>query len=386
MAWASFALNQLVFDMTRAKVVTRACVLRTSSGEDEEPENFELPLPAAFAALVLLWSIGTAAQSPSLTASAQTLAPAGAEAEALALPRAAGDATFIVAPFLIGFITGVLCFCFCTYVKEAIGTYDDSLDVFGIHGVGGITGAILTAIWCAPKLGGNGFGVIVLSGGEEHPIREIGTQIGVQFASVLYAVAWSVVCTFVLLKVIDVFHGGFHWRLTGLTHIRSTPKEEEIGLDDAYFAEQGYNFVAQDMNISVEVGPLRGRKGHGLQLYYTDDEGTRHPISFERAETAEEEEMEAAARIQASAAHGDPHENIARALYTDGGVVQMKRLQGDDGKVVADKVSLPSTPGDSQHGALNAAAAAAGSSSVYGVKGDAAAAGVVSPTSTLNYS
>jgi Amt family ammonium transporter len=66
----------------------------------------------------------------------------------------------------IGFVTGVLCFCFCTYVKEAIGTYDDSLDVFGIHGIGGIVGAILTAVWCAPKLGGNGFGTIVLSGGE----------------------------------------------------------------------------------------------------------------------------------------------------------------------------------------------------------------------------
>ena len=278
----------------------------------------------------------------------------GAIAGLVAITPASGSVG-VMAAILIGFVSGVLCFCFCTYVKEAIGTYDDSLDVFGIHGIGGITGAILTAIWCAPRLGGNGFGVIVLSGGEEHPIEEIGTQIGVQIASVCYAVVWSVVSTFLILKIIDVFHGGFHWRLTGLTHIRSTPKEEEVGLDDAYFAEQGYNFVAQDMKISVEVGPLRGRKGHGLQLYYTDEEGTRHPISFESAETAEEEEeqLEATARIQASAAHGgqDPryHENIARALYADGGVVQMKR-QGNDGKVVADKVSLPSTPGDSQHG------------------------------------
>ena len=277
--------------------------------------------------------------------------------------------------------------------------------MFGIHGIGGISGAILTAVWCAPKLGGNGFGTIVLSGGEAHPIREIGTQLGVQLASVCYAVVWSVVCTFVLLKIIDVCHGGFNLRLINLTNIRCTPKEEEVGLDDAYFAEQGYNFVVQDMNISVEVGPLRGRKGHGLQLYYTDEEGTRHPIAFDEAAEDDSEQQEAAAaRIQASAAHGAKHENIARALYSEGGVVQMK-LQGNDSKVVAEKIS---TPGSSQHGPSAAAAAVAsgassatsssptspqtpsstdesrvyGAGSMKGGGGDAAAA-MSSPTSTL---
>lgn len=232
-------------------------------------------------------------------------------------------------------------------VQEAIGSYDDSLDVFGIHCVGGITGAILTAIWCEPVLGGNGFGTIVKSGGEEQPIRDIGTQLGIQIASVCYAAVWSIICTFILLKVIDVCHGGLNWRLTGLTHIRSTPKEEEIGLDDAYFAEQGYNFEEEDMNISVEVGPLRGRKGHGLQLYYTDDEGTRHPIDFAQDEADpehSEEQREAAARIQDSAAHPRSmhHENIAGPLFHEGGVVKMKRT-GAQGKIVADRVSIPST-------------------------------------------
>jgi ammonia channel protein AmtB len=48
----------------------------------------------------------------------------------------------------------------------------------------------------------------------EHPIQEIGTQIGVQLASICYAIVWNVACTFILLKFIDVCHGGFNWRLT----------------------------------------------------------------------------------------------------------------------------------------------------------------------------
>ena len=59
----------------------------------------------AFGGLILLWSLGVAAQGPALTAVAQELAPAGAEATALALPKASGDAVFIVAPSLLGLIT-----------------------------------------------------------------------------------------------------------------------------------------------------------------------------------------------------------------------------------------------------------------------------------------
>ena len=59
---------------------------------------------AGFASLVLTWSIGAAAQGPALTAVGQLLAPSGSEAEALALPRAAGDGTFIVAPLLVGLV------------------------------------------------------------------------------------------------------------------------------------------------------------------------------------------------------------------------------------------------------------------------------------------
>ena len=51
----------------------------------------------------------------------------------------------------VGAVAGAACFAACTFVKEAFGTYDDSLDVFGIHGVGGIVGALLTAFWRAPS-------------------------------------------------------------------------------------------------------------------------------------------------------------------------------------------------------------------------------------------
>lgn len=81
-------------------------------------------------------------------------------------------------------------------------------------------------MWCAPALGGAGFGEIVLRGGEVHPIREIGTQLGVQAFSIAYAVCWSVLATVLIVKFIDVCHGGWHPRLCALTHCRSTPKEE----------------------------------------------------------------------------------------------------------------------------------------------------------------
>jgi hypothetical protein len=63
---------------------------------------------AAFSAVVLGWSVGASAQGPALTAYAQEMAPAGAEATALALPRAAGDGTYIFAPFILGIVADTI--------------------------------------------------------------------------------------------------------------------------------------------------------------------------------------------------------------------------------------------------------------------------------------
>ena len=84
-----FALNSLTFGDETVSLLGQ-----TMSGQ-----------AAAFSIVVLMWSIGAAAQGPALTALAQELAPAGAEATAMALPRAAGDGTYIVAPFLLGLVS-----------------------------------------------------------------------------------------------------------------------------------------------------------------------------------------------------------------------------------------------------------------------------------------
>jgi hypothetical protein len=60
---------------------------------------------ASFSAVVILWSLGASSQGPALTALAQELAPVGAEATAMALPRATGDGTYIMAPFILGLVT-----------------------------------------------------------------------------------------------------------------------------------------------------------------------------------------------------------------------------------------------------------------------------------------
>lgn len=262
----------------------------------------------------------------------------------------------------VGAVAGAACFAACTFVKEAFGTYDDSLDVFGIHGVGGIVGALLTAFWCAPLANGSGFGVVVKRGGSEAPIREVGTQLGVQAASVAWAACWSAIGTAIVLKFVDVCHGGAHARLWNLKNVRSTPKEEEAGLDDSYFAERGYNFNVEDSAISVEVGPLRAMKGHGLQMYYTDDEGTRHPITYDQEAVDAEPQREAAARIEAEARPharqtGIPrgyHDQVAAELAARGGVVGVRR-RGDDGGFVVDTVELAKDRGERADRATGAA-------------------------------
>lgn len=202
----------------------------------------------------------------------------GSLAGLVAITPASGSVDFLGA-LVIGAVSGPLCLLASTSLKEAVDAYDDALDAFGIHGVGGIIGALLTGIWCSPSLGGAGYGTLVHSDGEPEPITNIGFQLGVQAASVVFAIVWVAIGTTIALKITDVLHGGFHLRVGyGLTAIRVSPKVEDEGIDESYFVENAYNFESKDLRISVEVGPLRGRRGHGLQLFYTSDSGTKHPI------------------------------------------------------------------------------------------------------------
>jgi len=141
----------------------------------------------------------------------------GAVAGLVAITPASGTAGPAGA-LAIGLISGVVCFLAATRLKRKLG-YDDSLDVFGVHAVGGIVGAILTGVFAFPELGG------VWDPGE----ATMGGQIWVQTKSVLFTILYSGVLSFVLLKVVDLVVG-----------LRVSGEEESMGLDIALHDERGY--------------------------------------------------------------------------------------------------------------------------------------------------
>ncbi|MBA1189065.1 ammonium transporter [Pseudomonas entomophila] len=118
---------------------------------------------------------------------------------------------------VIGLVSGVVCYFCATRLKRTLG-YDDSLDAFGVHGVGGIVGAILTGAFAAPALGGFG------------EVQDIALQLWIQTKGVLVTVVYTGVVTYVILKVVDVTMG-----------LRVSEEEESVGLDLAQHNERGYN-------------------------------------------------------------------------------------------------------------------------------------------------
>ena len=141
----------------------------------------------------------------------------GAIAGLVAITPASGTAGPAGA-LLIGVASGVLCFFAAARLKRALG-YDDSLDVFGVHAVGGIVGAILTGV-CAGSLGGVGLPEGVT----------ISQQVWVQTRSVLFTLAFSGIATFIILKLLDATIG-----------LRVTREQEVEGLDLALHDERAYN-------------------------------------------------------------------------------------------------------------------------------------------------
>jgi len=141
----------------------------------------------------------------------------GAVAGLVAITPASGTAGPAGA-LVIGLAAGFLCFLAATRLKRALG-YDDSLDVFGVHAVGGIVGAILTGV-CAGTLGGVGLAEGV----------SIGQQVWIQAKSVLFTLVFSGVLTFVILKIVDAVVG-----------LRVSSEQESVGLDLALHDERAYN-------------------------------------------------------------------------------------------------------------------------------------------------
>ena len=142
----------------------------------------------------------------------------GAVAGLVAITPASGSVGPMGA-IVIGLSAGFGCFLAAVKLKRMLG-YDDSLDVFGVHAVGGIIGAMLTGVFCAEALGGAGFGVE--QGG-------IAAQVGVQFIGVLATVVYTGVVSFIILKVLDSLIG-----------LRVSTDDEQEGLDIVLHDERGY--------------------------------------------------------------------------------------------------------------------------------------------------
>ena len=143
----------------------------------------------------------------------------GAVAGLVAITPAAGFVG-VTGSLLIGIIVAVLCFIMVGYVKGKLG-YDDTLDAFGVHGVGGIWGAIATGLFATPAIQ-NYSGLFYGNAG----------QLLTQLIATGITIVYSGVLTFVLFKIVD--------KLVG---IKATPKEESVGLDLTQHKEVAYTAI-----------------------------------------------------------------------------------------------------------------------------------------------
>jgi len=142
----------------------------------------------------------------------------GAVAGLVAITPASGTAG-PMGGLLIGAVAGVGCFFAATKMKRALG-YDDSLDAFGVHAIGGIIGALLTGVCADASFGGAGLADGVT----------IGAQLWTQFKGVMFTIIYTGVLSFIILKIVDMTIG-----------LRVTPDQETEGLDTALHDERGYN-------------------------------------------------------------------------------------------------------------------------------------------------
>ena len=152
-------------------------------------------------------------------------AASGAVAGLVAVTPAAG----FVGPMgsiAIGLIAGLVCMWFVVSIKPKMGI-DDSLDVFGIHGIGGINGAILTGVFAAPSLGGGGvFDYSTGAVGE----YAMGAQVWNQTLGVIIAIVWSAVVSFIAIHIVKALIG-----------LRVSDSDERQGLDVTTHGENAYN-------------------------------------------------------------------------------------------------------------------------------------------------
>ena len=131
---------------------------------------------------------------------------------------------------VLGLVVGVICFFFVSVVKTKVG-YDDSLDVFGVHCVGGIIGAIATGVLVAPYLGGVGLTDYTAKPGSASPgTYDMLTQVLIQCKTVGFTLLWSGIGSAILYKLIDLVMG-----------LRVSVDAEREGLDISEHGERAYN-------------------------------------------------------------------------------------------------------------------------------------------------
>jgi len=181
----------------------------------------------ATAAAVLSWMFAEwmIKGKPSLLGAAS-----GAIAGLVAITPACGFVG-IIGALVIGLVAGVACFWGVTGLKKLLNV-DDSGDVFGVHGIGGIVGALLTGVFASPSLGGAGVcNYITDKCGDIADFPGIGAQLWIQFQAVITAVIVSGVVAFIALYIVKM-----------ITGLRVTPEEEREGLDTTYHGESAYKY------------------------------------------------------------------------------------------------------------------------------------------------
>ena len=168
----------------------------------------------ATAAAVLAWCVGE-----TLTKGKASMlgAASGAVAGLVAITPACGTVG-VMGAIVIGLVSGFLCLWGVTGLKKMLGA-DDSLDVFGVHGVGGIVGALLTGVFSAGSLGG--------VKGDDYSIAG---QLFVQAEGVVITMVWSAIVAYVAFKIVDMLVG-----------LRVTEEEEREGLDISSHGESAYH-------------------------------------------------------------------------------------------------------------------------------------------------
>ena len=177
----------------------------------------------ATAAATLSWAAGEAL----MKGKASMLgAASGAVAGLVAITPACGFVG-VGGALVIGLLAGIICLWGVNGLKRMLGA-DDSLDVFGVHGVGGILGALLTGVFASPSLGGTGICNYVTDKCGEW--GGIGAQVWIQLQGVLLTLVWSGVVAFIAYKIVDLVIG-----------LRVPEDEEREGLDITSHGETAYS-------------------------------------------------------------------------------------------------------------------------------------------------